>query len=91
MSKENPVPVNPHMPSHPITSLSDLMLSIQKVAEDVRSGVITEKMAQVLLTAYKHNLKGAELNLQHRRMMQGKQPDTELMIIDTKLIAEAKT
>lgn len=55
-----------------ISTLNDLMGQLQQEIQDVKSGVISEQTARVVLGGRKAQLKAAELGLQYMRIMKPK-------------------
>ena len=60
--------------SESMKSVTDMMRSLQTLAEDVRGGSVAETTAKVILAIRKAQLQTAALNLQFLRMYKGKEP-----------------
>lgn len=68
-------------PNNKIKTVSDMMMALQQEIEDVKSGTLDESKARIVLKGRALQLKTAELQLQHARMVKGKIPGPELKLI----------
>lgn len=64
-----------------IETLSELMAVIENDMESVRSGNMDLAKGRLVKDFHRLLLKGAELAVQHARMMRGQRPERELRLI----------
>jgi len=78
MADEKPKPE--YMPENPITTLSDYMLMIQKDNEEILAGRMDSATARERTKNHGLILRGAALQIQHRRLTQGEDSATWISI-----------
>ena len=67
-----------------IVTMSDLMSKVQEIHQKMLEGSISEPKARLSVGFLKLLLKGADLNLQYKRLERGKQPEKELLVLNPK-------
>jgi len=67
-----------------IVSTSDMMRALEDEIELVKSGKITEAVGRVVFRGRALQIQTASLNLQYKRMLQGKKPTQEMKFIENK-------